>query len=169
MKPSAIQGDRASASVLVKVPRPMAFKVFTEEIDLWWRRGPRFRASGKHAGIIHLEPHVGGRVFESFDTQGGPKVIETGRITVWDPPARVVLTWRAANFKPDEHTQVEVLFAESASGTQVTVIHTGFASLRKDHPVRHGQADAPFVAGIGMFWGALLTALRVHAEQEQIG
>lgn len=169
MKASAIPGDSATASVLVKVPRPMAFKVFTEEIDLWWRRGPRFRASGKHAGIIHLEPRVGGRVFESFDTQSGPKVLETGRITVWEPPARFVLDWRAANFKPDERTQVEVLFAESASGTQVTVIHTGFASLRKDHPVRHGQEDAAFVAGIGMFWGALLTSLRVRAEENQIG
>jgi uncharacterized protein YndB with AHSA1/START domain len=150
--------------VLVKVPRDVAFKVFTEEIDQWWRRGPRFRSSGKHAGIIHLEPRVGGRMFESFDTASGPKVVETGRITVWEPPSRMVLSWRAANFKPDEHTQVEVLFVESASGTQVTVVHTGFALLRKDHPVRHGQEDAAFVMGMGMHWGALLTALRVHAE-----
>jgi hypothetical protein len=38
-----IRGDQARASVGVAVPPEEAFDIFTREIDLWWRRGPRFR------------------------------------------------------------------------------------------------------------------------------
>ena len=39
-------GDRARVSVLVRVPPEQAFRVFTEEIDAWWRRGPEYRVAG---------------------------------------------------------------------------------------------------------------------------
>ena len=31
-------GDRARISVAVDVPPPLAFEIFTQEIDRWWRR-----------------------------------------------------------------------------------------------------------------------------------
>ena len=64
MTASALPGDQAKVSVLVRVPPEDAFAIFTTEIDQWWRRGPRFRASGRHRGILHLEPKVGGRLFD---------------------------------------------------------------------------------------------------------
>jgi len=42
------------------------------------------------------------------------------------------------------------------------LVHSGFASLRPDHPVRHGEEAAVFVGRLGMWWSELLTALRVH-------
>lgn len=41
MTPGA--GDKATVSVLVAVPPADAFAIFTTEIDLWWRQGPKFR------------------------------------------------------------------------------------------------------------------------------
>lgn len=90
-------------------------------------------------------------------------MIETGRVTAWEPPAWLVLEWRARNLAPHEHTEVEVQFAPSPSGTLVTVTHRGFAALRPDHPVRHGLDVPAFIRLMGLWWGELLTSLRMRA------
>jgi len=169
MSAPAIAGDQAVATVTVAVPPADAFRLFTEQIDLWWRRGPRFRSApaggtGATSGIMHIEPGVGGRVFESYDSGDGKRVIEVGRALAWDPPRRLLFEWRLSNFAPGERTEVEVKFQPSTSGTRVTVVHRGWAALRRDHPARHGLADAEFVRMIGLWWGDQLTALRVSAE-----
>jgi len=38
-RPSGADGDQVRVTVLVAVDPEVAFKVFTEEIDQWWRRG----------------------------------------------------------------------------------------------------------------------------------
>jgi uncharacterized protein YndB with AHSA1/START domain len=151
--------------VLVAVDPDTAFRVFTEEIDRWWKRGLAYRVIGKDRGIIHLEPGVGGRLYESFDTPSGPRVFETGRVVSWEPPARLLLEWRAVNFAPEEKTEVEVLFERSPSGTLVTVTHRGWSAIRPDHPVRHGNEVPAFIRMMGLWWGELLSALREHAAR----
>jgi len=160
-------GDQAKVSVSVAVPPAEAFRVFTEEIELWWRRGPRYRVAGHRRGIIRLEPGVGGRLFESFDGKHGTRVVQTGEVTCWEPPSRLVLEWRNVNFRADEHTEVEVLFAAARSGTTVTVIHRGWSTIRVDHPARHGLEVEAFVRMMGMWWGDLMTGLRVHAGERE--
>lgn len=160
----AIRGDQARVSALVRVPREVAFQVFTEDIDRWWRRGLKYRVAGAARGFIHLEPRVGGRLFESFDVGAERRIFETGTVTVWEPPARLVFSWRASNFAPHEETEVEVLFQESASGTLVTVTHRGWAKLRPDHPVRHGLDVTAFVRMNGLWWGDQMASLREVAE-----
>jgi uncharacterized protein YndB with AHSA1/START domain len=156
-------GDQARISVAVAVPPATAFEIFTGEIDLWWRRGPKFRHAGKRRGFIHLEPYVGGRLFESIDSDNGsepPRVFEVGHVLVWEPPERLAFSWRNANFAPDEITRVEVEFVPSRTGTIVTVTHRGWSALRPDHPARHGLQGAAFSRMIGLWWGELLTSLR---------
>jgi uncharacterized protein YndB with AHSA1/START domain len=80
--------------VLVKTDPAAAFRLFTEEIDPWSRRGVRYRIAGDRRGIIHLEPRLGGRLLESFETANGPRMVETGRVTAWEPPALLVFEWR---------------------------------------------------------------------------
>jgi uncharacterized protein YndB with AHSA1/START domain len=161
-----MRGDQARVSVLVEVPPEEAFRVFTEEIDQWWRRGLAYRVAGKRRGIIHLEPRVGGRLFESFESGGSTRVVETGRVTVWEPPERLVFEWRAVNFAPSEKTEVEVSFAESPSGTLVTVTHRGWAAIRPDHPARHGHDVEAFIRMMGLWWGDLVTSLREHVSAQ---
>jgi uncharacterized protein YndB with AHSA1/START domain len=156
-------GDQARVSVLVEIEPAAAFRIFTEEIDAWWRRGMKYRIAGNRRGVVHLEAGVGGRLFESFESKSGTRVIETGRVTVWEPPARLVFEWRAANFAPTESTEVEVRFDPSTSGTLVTVTHRGWSRIRADHPARHGLEVAAFIRSTGLWWGELMTSLREHA------
>ena len=164
MSAPRLAGDEARATVLVKVPVEVAFRVFTEQIDEWWRRGPAFRIAGKRRGFIRLEPGLGGRLYESFESDTGERVLETGQVIAWEPPGRLAFEWRAVNFAPAERTWVEVVFEASASGTLVTVIHRGWAKIRADHPVRHGLDVGAFLRMMGLFWGDLVTSLRHHAE-----
>ncbi len=150
--------------VHVTVPPQDAFDVFTQETDLWWRRGPKYRVAGRRVGTLQFEARAGGRLFESFDGASGPQLFEVGRIQTWEPPRLLVFQWRGGNFAPGEETEVEVAFEPTEDGTLVTVVHRGFASLRPDHPVRHGQPPADFVRELGLWWGELLTSLREHAK-----
>lgn len=154
--------DSVRVTVSVAVEPEIAFQVFTEDINLWWRRGRRYRIAPGDRGILHLEPKLGGRLFESFDVASGQKVVQTGEITVWEPPHRVVFDWRAVNFAPSETTHVEILFEPTRTGTRVTLTHTGWSKIRPDHPVRHGEQTQAFLRSLGMWWGDLLTAWRVR-------
>jgi uncharacterized protein YndB with AHSA1/START domain len=164
-------GDAATVSVFVAVPPDSAFQVFTEEIDQWWRTGPRFRIGGKRAGRIYFEPGPSGRLFETFEAASGTRTFEVGKVTVWEPPGRLALEWRGVNFKPEddpgkspegEKTFVEVTFEPMRDGTTVTVRHSGWSALGPKHPARHGLEGSAFTRTIGLFWGDLMTSLREH-------
>lgn len=153
-------GDAVRVSVAVALDPAEAFELFTRETDLWWRRGLRFRAGGRSPGALHFEPGLGGRLFEEYDAGQGRQLVEFGRITEWDPPNRLGFEWRGVNFAPAEKTLVEVQFEPAPGGTRVTVVHSGWASLRPDHPVRHGAEVPAFVRTMGLWWGDLLSSFR---------
>ncbi len=159
-------GNQAIVTVTVPVDPATAFAIFTEETDLWWRRGPEFRVSGRRTGVLQFEGKPGGRLMEMFETESGTHVHVTGIITVRDPPHRLQLDWRGANFAAEERTEVEILFQPVGAKTQVTVHHRGWASLRPDHPVRHGLAAAAFIRMMGLWWGELLTSYRELAAEK---
>lgn len=155
-------GDRATITVFVAVDPADAFAVFTEEIDLWWRTGPAYRIAGKNPGRLCFEPHLGGRLFETFAGKHKTHTIAVGEVTAWEPPHRLALVWRGVNFKPHESTLVEVGFAAHGEGTLVTVVHSGWSALPDDHPARHGHVGPAFSRFIGLWWGGLMTGLREH-------
>jgi uncharacterized protein YndB with AHSA1/START domain len=159
---SGAAGDKVRVTVYVDVPPGDAFAVFTDEIDRWWRRGPAYRVAGRSPGVLHLEPRLGGRIFEQHGERGGA-IHEVGRITAWEPPARLAFDWRSVTFAPGEATTVEVWFDASGGGTRVTLEHRGWSTIRGDHPVRHGKDVPAFIRDLGMWWSALVTALREHA------
>ena len=167
--PAPAPGDQATVTVSLSITPEAAFDIFTRDINLWWRRGPRFRNIDGDAGIICIEPKVGGRVFESHksntENEAAETVIEIGRTKVWDPPSRLVFEWRLSNFAPHEKTEVEVLFERSRSGTRVTVMHRGWSHIRPDHPARHGLARAEFVRMMGLWWGEQMSSLRVNVAK----
>ena len=164
MTPAPPPFDSVRVSVTVAADPATAFAVFTGETDLWWRRGPRFRVSGRTPGVVTFEPGVGGRLFETYATEAGERVAVMGRITAWDPPARFSFEWRASNFAGDERTTVDVSFEAAGAGTRVTVHHHGWSTLRPDHPVRHGEEGAAFIRRMGLWWGDLMAALRERID-----
>jgi uncharacterized protein YndB with AHSA1/START domain len=113
-------------------------------------------------GTLAFEPAVGGRLFESFGEGATARVVEAGRIQVWNPPARLAFSWRNLNFAPEESTEVEVSFEPREGGTYVTVEHRGWASLRPGHPARHGLEGADYSRMLGQWWGELMTSLREY-------
>jgi len=161
-----MSGDRARVSVRVDVPADDAFRIFTEEIDLWWRRGAKFRHAGARKGIVAIEPREGGRVFESVDGDP-PFVIEIGVVQAWEPPRRLAFSWRNANFAPGEWTLVEVDFAPQRDATLVTVTHRGWAKLRDDHPARHGLVGLAFSRMMAAWWGDQMASLRLTAREDR--
>jgi uncharacterized protein YndB with AHSA1/START domain len=158
-----VVGDRARVSVRVAAVRELAFEVFTADIDAWWRHGKRYRMG--EPSTIALEPRLGGRLTETFTVRGKERVMESGRVTVWEPPVRLVIAWRAANFRAeDPSTEVEVTFeraiGHSGEGTLVTIEHRGWSAVRPDHPARHGEEARAFLASLGRWWGDLAASLR---------
>ncbi|MGF1467927.1 MAG: hypothetical protein ACFCGT_17540 [Sandaracinaceae bacterium] len=59
----------------VAVPPDVAFRAFTQEVDAWWRRGPRFRFGHGDEGVLRFEPRVGGRFLEE---RPGAELLEVG-------------------------------------------------------------------------------------------
>lgn len=161
-----IAGDRARVSVEIAVPPARAFELFTREIDLWWRRGPRFRHLGGERALVAIEPRAGGRVFETLGGgDAAAPVQEIGRVLAWQPPHRLLFEWRNATFAPADRTEVEVRFeATAGGGTRLTLTHRGWATLRPDHPARHGMAAAEFGRSLGLWWGAQMQSLRQIAH-----
>ena len=161
MTASRIPGDEVRVTVTVAVPPEAAFRLFTEHIDRWWRRGLKFRAIGGSA--LRLEPRLGGQLLEVVETEAGEQTIRAGTVTRWAPPDGLGFDWRAANFAPNEITHVDVRFEAVPRGTQVTVRHSGWARLRAEHPVRHGQPPATFIRARARWWGDLMTSFRMVA------
>ncbi len=156
-------GDAVRVTTVVEVAPEAAFAVFTGELDAWWRGGPRFRWHPERKGRLVLEPGEGGRFLEVYPDDAD-EPFEVGRVRVWDPPRRLVFSFRARSFAPDESTEVEVRFEPEGDATRVSVEHRGWAALRSDHPARHGMDASAFGNMMGAWWADLLTAARRHAN-----
>jgi hypothetical protein len=156
--------DQIRAITTVAVDPASALQVFTHEVDLWWKRGPKHRFGRGRDGRLRFEPHVGGRLMEVFDEARGD-VYEIGRVRVWEPGARLVFEFRALAFVPGESTEVEVRFEPVESGTRVTLEHRGWGRLRADHPARHGLEGEAFGSMIGLWWAELLQSLGRRARR----
>ncbi len=151
----------ATVTANVAVDPPTAFRVFTEEIDAWWLRGPRYRNDGAPS-TMKLEPRLGGRLLQIYDD--GREPFALGKVLVWEPPARFVLEWRLSNFAPDEATEVDVRFdGTETGGTCVVVTHSGYHDLRADHPARHGLDGFALSRMLGTWWGEQASSFRTRA------
>lgn len=106
-----------SSEVEVAVDPATAFAAFTEEMDLWWQRGPINFYDGSRAVARRCEPGVGGRLLEVYDEATGD-ALELGRFTVWEPGAR--LGWRSSV----DDVITEVRFQPTPAGTLVRVVAT---------------------------------------------
>ena len=115
----------AGATVDVGVEPDDAFRVFTAEIGRWYVIEA---GTVQHPALtrdIRLEPGVDGRLLDVRDTD----VLELGRVTAWEPGARLAFT-------DTEGTDVEVTFTARRGGTRVVLEHRG---LERVPPERRRQ------------------------------
>jgi len=126
-------------SIRVNASQTRAFEVFTAGLGRWW---PRDHGIGhKPMKTAVMETHPGGRWYELAEDGSQATV---GRIIVWEPPERFVMTWDInSQWKPDTtvSSEVEVRFIDDGAGaTRVELEHRKFeqmgaepgASMRRD-------------------------------------
>ena len=156
---SGIDSDSVKVTTVVGVDRAAAFYIFTQEVDFWWKRGPRYRVDPSRGSYMTFEPHVGGRFLEVYDPDTGD-FFEHGKVRAWEPNERIVFELRGRHLKPDECTVVEVRFEPVGHGTRVTVYHRGWDAFADDHPIRHGLVGDSFSTMMGLWWADQLTIIR---------
>ncbi len=155
--------DAVTVSIEVAVTPAVAFDVFTEDVDAWWQRGPRYRFLPPYAGVLRLERGVGGRLLHLRDADDADPFV-VGHVQVWEPPERLVFSWRLPNFAPHQTTEVELRFEPVTEGTRVTLTHRGWDGVPDAHPARHGHVGRAFVLFKGHWWADVLGAAKRHAE-----
>jgi hypothetical protein len=128
-----IANDSVTVTTVVRTDPVEAFRIFTAEIDAWWKRGPRYRLRD---GVLRFDA---GRLFE------GEEAI--GRVTAWEPGVRLLLDLTDWPFQTGEATEVEVRFQAVGDGTRVTVEHRGW---------QRPSGAAEFRTVVGLWWGVLL-------------
>lgn len=152
--------SRVVVALRVKASPERTFQIFTEEIGQWWKPNALFAFTPREPGVLSFD----GRE-RLIETRAGGKVFEIGRVSVWEPGARLIFGWRQATFTPDMATEVEVTFEPVGEGeTRVTVTHTGWDSVPQAHAARHGFPLQAFQARHGEWWRALLLSLRARVE-----
>jgi uncharacterized protein YndB with AHSA1/START domain len=154
--------SRVLVSLRVAATPQRAFDVFVREIGAWWRPSTLFRFTPGPPGVLAFEPRLGGRLTETLPDG---EVFEIGRITVWEPAARLCFGWRQASFAPAEMTHVEVRFEPLDGQTRVTVEHRGWDSVPDEHVARHHFPDAVFLRRHGEWWQALLAVFAQRASR----
>jgi uncharacterized protein YndB with AHSA1/START domain len=109
--------------VRVQAPREVAWRVFTEQMGMWWPLA--MYKIGKAAAVdAVIEPRVGGRWYERGEDGS---TCDWGRVLAWEPRSRVVLSWDVTadwRYDPALQTEIEVRFvAEGDAGTRVEFEH----------------------------------------------
>ncbi|MGO9698177.1 MAG: SRPBCC family protein [Xanthobacteraceae bacterium] len=145
-------------SVRVDAPPQRAFEVFTAGIGRWWPKTHHIGASDLDKVVI--ESRTGGRWFE----RGVDGVeCEIGKVLVWDPPSRLVLSWQLTadwKFDADLITEVEVRFLpEGANATRVELEHRNLERFGSRADAFRQQIDSP------EGWGGLLQLFAQAARQ----
>ncbi len=109
--------------IVIETSQARAFRVFTEEHAAWWPLATHHIAE-KPAATAVIEPRAGGRWFER--AADGSECL-WGKVLVWDPPGRLVLSWEiGADWKHHDgfSTEVEIRFvALGPARTRVELEH----------------------------------------------
>lgn len=149
--------SRVIVSLRVPATRERAFEAFTGEIGSWWRPNSLFAFTPRSPGVLSLETAEGGRFVETLPNG---KIFEIGRVRLWQPPERLVFSWRQATFAPVQETEVDVRFEPVEGETRITIEHRGWDTVPAQHVARHGMGSTLFLRRHGEWWQALLDSLK---------
>jgi len=134
-KPS--QGPpEACAQLFVEDWPEVAFQILIQESAF---------GSGRH---IRFGRDAAGRFVEIYDAVTGDG-LEIGRVIVWAPGARLVLTWREPDWPAGASTDVEIRFEAMFGGTLVRVRHSGFERLGPQAMRVGAEYRAAWTAALG--------------------
>jgi uncharacterized protein YndB with AHSA1/START domain len=139
----------ARAEVVVDASPLHAFRIFTDEIGLWWRRDTPYWNDRERGLSVRIEPGVGGRFIEVYDLEAGDG-FEVGHVTVWEPGERLALTWTQVGWPEGVSTDLEITFEPAGDGTVVRLEQTGFERVPDAEQFMPGY-DAGWKEVLGWF------------------
>ena len=149
--------DPIVATITVSVAADVAFEIFVEEVDRWWRPGPYYWNDPARAVGIRFERGVGGRWLELWDPLGD-EVFVMGEITGWETGVSLAMTYRTVSL--GEHGYpVEISFADDEGRTTITLHHGGWDVLGEEAIVARDRYARGWEAVLGWFqnwanWGS---------------
>ena len=152
--------SRVLVSLRVKASPARAFEAFTNEIADWWQPNGLFEFTQEDTGSLAFEPRQGGRLTMAL---ANGELFEVGRIKVWEPPLRLVLSWRTERLAPDQSTEVRVSFEPMGEETRVTVEHLGWDAIPREHAARHGFPLDVFQLRLAEWWQVLLRSFSARS------
>lgn len=121
-------------SITVPLAPNRAFELFTREIDSWWPKESH-SVGLEHARRVEMDARVGGTITEEEDNGASHT---WGTILIWEPGRRVSFTWHPGR-DPAEATTVDISFAATEGGCEVTLVHSGWEVLGETaHTTRAG-------------------------------
>lgn len=139
-------------STTVRSDLDHVFTTIVRTIGVWWPLQP-MSIGGDRARTVTIDEFTGGRVYETWDDG---TTAEWGRLAVWEPPSRFVMSW----LNTPEPTEVELSFTSLGPAlTRVSVEHRGWEhlseeQLREDCAAPGGYSSGAYSGG----WAAALAA-----------
>jgi uncharacterized protein YndB with AHSA1/START domain len=151
--------EAARAEVIVPAPQEEAFRIFTDEIGIWWRRDTPYWNDRERGLSVRIEPGAGGRIIEVYDAENTTG-FEVGRVTAWEPGERLALSWTQVDWPEGATTDIEITFEPADAGTLVRLEHTGFE--------RVGPAAEQLRTGYSGGWQVVLGWFAARAEASEV-
>ena len=151
--------SKVYVALRVKATPERAFQAFVEEIGAWWRPSTMFQTTPRPGRLSFETPDQTGEGGRLIETRAGDKVFEIGKILAWEPPNRLVFSWRQASFPLDLHTEVEVGFEAVGDETRVSIEHRGFDQVPAESAARHRFPDQVLLMRLADFWRAQIAAV----------
>lgn len=109
-----------------------AFRIFTQEISVWWPMATHTRAKtaeGEVTARVTIEPRVGGRVYETL-TDG--RELEWGAVSAYEPGSFFAINWTMGRAAP-QTTDVSVRFEPiDAQSCRVTLTHENWERMGEE-------------------------------------
>jgi uncharacterized protein YndB with AHSA1/START domain len=143
-------------SIRVNASQAHAFDVFTAGLERWWPLDHGIGKTPRKAAV--METRLGGHWYELAEDGTRTNV---GKIIVWEPPKRFVMTWDInSRWQPDTtiSSEVEVRFIPDGAGaTRVELEHRKFEQMGAEA----GESMRKDVDG---GWPRLLETFKQHAE-----
>jgi len=155
---TALRRPPIRQSVLIRSDAAHTFDTFVRTIGVWWPVQP-FSAGKDRVRDVTIEQRTSGRVYETW---ADGTVVEWGKLLVWDPPARFVMTWAETPVP----TEVELSFAALGPAmTRVMVEHRGWealsdAQLSEDCALPGGYSSGAYSVG----WARILESFAAAAS-----
>jgi uncharacterized protein YndB with AHSA1/START domain len=139
--------------ILVDASQETAFKVFTEQMDLWWPRTHHVGSCPMRELVLEAKPS--GRWFSKHEDDSE---VNIGYVQTYQPYDLFVLAWQVnADFKYDPEVVTEIVIQFMPEGPKTTRVKLEHKDLQK-------LGSGKTVESMDQGWGMILELYKTQAE-----